>query len=148
MLCFVYICACLSVGSPEVPLPWLIAWSQLWTSTTITAIITIIIIITNIPATLQLSGILSQLQLEISRKLNELPMLLNSGLNFEKKKLLEQVLGCKNTKEREQEWKRTHHPCVIGKRVAYNIFIATNRTLLSKAIRVVGINQPRHKEDQ
>ena len=49
----------------------------------ITAIIIIIIIILTIPATVQLPGVLSQLQLEVSHKQNELLMLLHSRLNFE-----------------------------------------------------------------
>lgn len=56
--------------------------------------------------------------------------------------LLEQVLGRKIRKEREQEWKRTQCLCAIGKKVAYNIFIASNRTLPNKAIKAIGINQP------
>ena len=93
MLCYavsVFVSVCLSAGSLEASLPWLIAGSQLRTSTTITTIITAIIIIiiittTNILATIQLLGVLSQLQLEDSCKPNKLLMLLNTGLNFEGK---------------------------------------------------------------
>ena len=53
------------------------------------------------------------------------------------------IVDCKNRKYREQEWKRTHRPRAIEKRVAHDICITANRALPSKAIRVVGIDWPR-----
>ena len=80
MLCSVCVCVCLSAGSLEAPLPLLMAQSRLRTSRII-----IIIIILTIPTTIQLSGVLSQLQLDVSRKPNKLSMILNNRMSFEGK---------------------------------------------------------------
>ena len=77
MLCCVFVCVCLSVGSLKTPLPQLMARSRLSTSHTITAIIFIIIL-----ASIQQPRVLNQLQLEVSHKQDELLMLLDNRLNF------------------------------------------------------------------
>ena len=72
-----------------------------------------------------------------------------------KERLLEQVFRCKNKKfknlkikkkkkkKREQKWKRTHRSGAFRERVPHDICIMANRTLLSKAIKAVSIDQPR-----
>ena len=57
-----------------------------------------------------------------------------------KERLLEQVFRCKDRKEREQGWKRTHCPGAFREGVAWDICVTPNRMPSNKAIRVVSIN--------
>ena len=89
------------------PLPLPIAGGDLWIIT-IVIIIIIIIIIVIIPQmgksyrTIDLLGILGYLQLKVSSKLNQLLMLLHSGLNL-KRIMLKQILrDAKEDKTRQE----------------------------------------------
>ena len=89
------------------PLPLPIAGGDLWIIT-IVVIIIIIIIIVIIPQmgksyrTIDLLGILGYLQLKVSSKLNQLLMLLHSGLNL-KRIMLKQILrDAKEDKTRQE----------------------------------------------
>ena len=89
------------------PLPLPIAGGDLWIIT-IVIIIIIIIIIVIIPQmgksyrTIDLLGILGYLQLKVSSKLNQLLMLLHSGLNL-KRIMLKQILkDAKKDKTRQE----------------------------------------------
>ena len=76
------LCVYLYAESPITPLPRLVSGSGLW----------IIIIITQVGKsfrTANLPRVLGHLQLEIPGQLNELLMLLHSGLKIEKKTVLE-----------------------------------------------------------
>ena len=106
MLC-VWVCLFVYLQNHQTPLPWLVARSRFWISTTITTIIIMIIVVIIITQVgepsriVDLPGVLGHLQLEVPCKLNQLLMLLYNGLNFWRKRLL-QVLGCKNRKERDK----------------------------------------------
>ena len=89
------------------PFPLPIAGGDLWIIT-IVVIIIIIIIIVIIPQmgksyrTIDLLGILGYLQLKVSSKLNQLLMLLHSGLNL-KRIMLKQILrDAKEDKTRQE----------------------------------------------
>ena len=89
------------------PLPLPIAGGDLWIITIVVVII-IIIIIVIIPQmgksyrTIDLLGILGYLQLKVSSKLNQLLMLLHSGLNL-KRIMLKQILrDAKEDKTRQE----------------------------------------------
>ena len=89
------------------PFPLPIAGGDLWIITIVVVII-IIIIIVIIPQmgksyrTIDLLGILGYLQLKVSSKLNQLLMLLHSGLNL-KRIMLKQILrDAKEDKTRQE----------------------------------------------
>ena len=63
-----------------------------------------------------------------------------------KERLLEQVYRCKDRKEEEQGWKRTHCLGAFREKVARDICIAANKVLSSKAIKAVSINWLRQAE--
>ena len=63
-----------------------------------------------------------------------------------KERLLEQVFRCKDRKEEEQGWKRTHCLGAFREKVARDICIAANKVLSSKAIKAVSINWLRQAE--
>ena len=89
------------------PFPLPIAGGDLWIITIVVVVI-IIIIIVIIPQmgksyrTIDLLGILGYLQLKVSSKLNQLLMLLHSGLNL-KRIMLKQILrDAKEDKTRQE----------------------------------------------
>ena len=89
------------------PFPLPIAGGDLWIITIVVVVI-IIIIIVIIPQmgksyrTIDLLGILGYLQLKVSNKLNQLLMLLHSGLNL-KRIMLKQILrDAKEDKTRQE----------------------------------------------
>ena len=96
---FVCLSVCLFAGSPEVPLPWLVAKNSLWIAT---AIAIIVIWVGKPSKTIDMPRILGHLQLEVPCKPNTLLMLLYNRLNFEEKKVLEQVWGDNKRKDKNE----------------------------------------------